>query len=125
MLGSIRSSSLNKTQVTMATQTNGVHNPLRVVVFDNMRNRSHIFSRLWSLHDAVSQIWHPYVTTAFVGPDRIVARLRHSEERQREVMVDWEQLFVPETYGKSTKILEEKVAAIERAVGVPSIVRQL
>jgi hypothetical protein len=60
--------------------------------------------------------------TGFVGPDRVVARLRHSEERQHEVMVDWAPLFVPETYGKSTRILEEKVAAIESAVGVQSIV---
>ena len=109
----------------MSKQTNGVNNPLRVVVFDNMRNRSHIFSRLWSLHPDLDQIWHPYVTTGFLGPDLVFARLRHSEIRQREAIADWAPMFVPETYGKATRILEGKVAAVESAVGDESIVRLL
>lgn len=105
----------------MAAQSNGVRTPLRVVVFDNMRSRSHIFSRLFSEHPELGLVWHPYVMTGFLGPDRTVARLRHSEARQREVMNDWAPMFVPETYGKATRILEEKAAAVESTVGVRSI----
>jgi hypothetical protein len=86
-------------------------------------NRSHIFTRLFSQHPELSQIWHPYVMNAFLGPDRIVARLRHPEDRQREVMVDMAPMFVPEMYGSESVMLEKQVAEIERAVRVASINR--
>ena len=55
---------------------------------------------------------------AFLGPDQIVARLRHDEARQHEVMVNLKPMFVPETYGSQTRYLEDKVAEIERSVRI-------
>lgn len=104
----------------MATQMNGAdekHHSLRVIVFDNLRNRSHIFTRLFSQHPQFIQCWHPYVNCTFFGPDRITTRLRHGEARHKEVMVDQEFMWTNETYGSSTRALEERVAEAEKAVG--------
>ena len=102
----------------MAQQTNGTHTPLRVVVFDNMRVRSHIFSRLFSRHPLLKQVYHPYLTPAFIGPERITARIKHSERRRQEVEEEWLPLYVQDTYGSCTKQLEREVAEAENAVRV-------
>ena len=60
---------------------------------------------------------------AFLGPDRVVARLSHSEDRQHEVVVGQAPMFVPETYGSQSVLLEKQVADIERAVRLAGIDR--
>ena len=43
----------------MENQANGFHYPLRVFVFDNLRVRSHIFSRMFSEHSELKHVYHP------------------------------------------------------------------
>ena len=75
-------------------QTNGTEHPLRVCVFDNMRVRSHIFSRLFSQHSQLKQIYHPYLMPSFLGPARIQVHFDHPPRRRREIEVDWQPLYV-------------------------------
>lgn len=100
----------------MAQQTNDSKHPLRVVVFDNMRTRSHIFSRIFSEHPQLQQVYHPYLECSFLGPERMTPYLKHSERREKEITEDWAPIYVKETFGSSRRKLEKDVAEIEETV---------
>lgn len=103
----------------MASNTNSTPPPLRVVVFDNMRVRSHLFSRLFSEHPAFEQIYHPFLMPAFMGPEKLTVKLRHSEARRKQVEEDWAPIAVKDTYGSAVAQLGSDVERVEAAVCRP------
>ncbi|KAK5163441.1 uncharacterized protein LTR77_010623 [Saxophila tyrrhenica] len=99
----------------MAVSTPTGNSPLRVVVFDNLRVRSHLFARLFSEHPRFSQIYHPFMMAGFLGPEGVLPKLRHSETRSKELAEDWQPLWVTDTHGSCRRQLEDDVARVEAA----------
>lgn len=65
----------------------------QVLIFDNPRNRSHLFFRLLATHPEFKTHYHPYMNAASLGPERVLReKVLANEERAKLAKEFWEPM---------------------------------
>ncbi|KAF2486462.1 hypothetical protein BDY17DRAFT_79558 [Neohortaea acidophila] len=88
-----------------------------IFVFDSTRLRSHLFFRYVSTHPALAPIYHPFLTSAMFGPERISLYFRHSDAREKEVRQ--QRADCPDTPATCRQALTDAVAQAEKEGKIP------
>ncbi|KAF4943749.1 hypothetical protein FSARC_14842 [Fusarium sarcochroum] len=64
--------------------------PKRIFIFDNPRNRSHLFYRLLATHPQLKTHYHPYVNAGCFGPGKIhYSIFGNNPERTKLILIDY------------------------------------
>ncbi|KAM0198950.1 hypothetical protein ACHAPI_003394 [Fusarium lateritium] len=87
-----------------------------VFIFDNPRNRSHLFYRLLATHPQLISHYHPYVNAGCLGPDKIHYSIyENNPARTRLVRELWEPVCSDEfTFANSERKLLAAIAIIDK-----------
>lgn len=95
----------------------------RIFIFDNPRNRSHLFFRYLTTHPALKTHYHPYVTAGCLGPDKLNYDIYTTDpERARLVRELWEPLCQDSfTFASAERDMVAAVDTIEKEGKIPLV----
>lgn len=91
--------------------------PQRIVVIDNMRNRSHLFWRWFSTIPDLEPRNHPYVMPSLFGPDSWLSELRVNDARANH-LAETEQVIPQTTIKDSNDTLGTWIASSDEKVSL-------
>lgn len=100
--------------------------PKEIFIFDNARNRSHLFFRLLATHPQLETVHHPYVNVGCMGPglEKITYKIQTDNPRRMALTKEtWEPVLCSDSYtwANAERDLLDSIAAIEKKGKIPLI----